>query len=97
MFTDEPLVSRGIQAASREPDTETMDKIPPHVSLCMGLFSGICMSAAWCAVRPFDVIGAVCVGTASCALLLIVLRFDRVLIRKQRRRTDAIDPAFETA
>lgn len=73
-----------------------MDKIPPQVSLFMGLFSGVCISAAWCAVRPFDVIGAVCVGTATCALLLIVLRFDRALIRKTRRRDDKIKPVFET-
>jgi hypothetical protein len=74
-----------------------MDMASPKLTLCMGLFSGASLSAAWISARPYDTIGAVCIGTAACALILIVLRFDRTFIKKARRATDrqnaATDPA----
>ncbi len=65
-----------------------MERMPPRLTLFLGLFSGICVSAAWFSVRPDEIVGAICIGTAVCATLLIALRFDRALVRKSRRRTD---------
>ena len=96
MFTSATLASGSQHGATPQFRQWTMDKLPPQVSLFLGLFSGICMSAAWCSVRPFEVVGAVSVGAATCATLLLVLRFDKALVRKARRRGD-VRGALETA
>ena len=68
-----------------------MDRVPAKLTLFLGLFSGVCISAAWFSARPQEVIGAISIGTATCALILIVLRFDRALIKKSRRSTDRVE------
>lgn len=65
-----------------------MDRLPPKLIVFLGLFCGASLSTAWFSVRPFDPIGAVCVGTAACALVLIMLRVDRTLVKKNRRSSD---------
>jgi hypothetical protein len=78
-----------------------MDKITPRLALFLGLFSGVCISAAWISARPTEIVGAVSIGAAVCATMLIVLRFDRALIKRNRRSSDnaksrvknAVEPA----
>ncbi len=65
-----------------------MDKQAPKLTLFLSIFSGACISAAWISARPSEIIAAVCIGTAVCATLLIVLRFDRAFVKRGRRRTD---------
>jgi hypothetical protein len=65
-----------------------MDRVPAKLTLCMGIFSGACLSAAWFTARPEDVVGAVSLGAATTALVLIMLRFDRALVRQNRRSSD---------
>ena len=65
-----------------------MERLPAKLILFLGLFCGASLSAAWLSARPTDVIGAVCVGTAACALVLIMLRVDRTFIKQNRRKSD---------
>ena len=67
-----------------------MDRTPAKLTLFLGLFSGVSISSAWLLTRPQEIIGSICIGTAVCALMLIVLRFDKAIASKNRRRTDGV-------
>jgi hypothetical protein len=72
-----------------------IEPLSSRLIISLGLFSGICISAAWVTVRPFDTFGAICMGTATCALMLIVLRFDRAILQVGRRESDQADTIFK--
>jgi hypothetical protein len=52
------------------------------------LFSGASLSACWIVVNSRDFIGAIALGTAACATILILLRFETRKPRRNRRRGD---------
>lgn len=62
--------------------------LPRHMKVLLGLFSGSSLSASWIAVHTHDFVGAVAVGTVTCAIILILLRFEDVTTQMSRRRTD---------
>ena len=66
----------------------SMDRVTAKLTLCLGIFSGASLSAAWFSARPGDYVGAVSLGAATCALVLLVLRFDRAFVRQNRRHSD---------
>ena len=61
---------------------------PRKLTISLGLFSGSSLSACWISVHPSDFIGAISVGTAACAMILILLRFEAGTTRRARRRGD---------
>jgi hypothetical protein len=64
------------------------------MTLLLGLFSGSSLSACWIAVNNRDYIGAVAVGTAACAMILLLLRFEGRTPQHRRRRGDADGDAY---
>jgi uncharacterized protein (DUF2062 family) len=62
-------------------------QIPHKLTLSLGLFSGSSLSACWISVNTRDFVGAVSVGTAACAIILILLRYEAGT-RRTRRRSD---------
>jgi hypothetical protein len=54
----------------------------------LGMFSGTSLSACWIAVNTRDYVGAVSVGTAACAIVLILLRAETRTPPRNRRRGD---------
>lgn len=62
--------------------------LPRKLTLSLGLFSGASLSASWIVVNTYDYIGAVSIGTAACATILILLRFETRTPDHNRRRGD---------
>jgi uncharacterized protein (DUF2062 family) len=62
--------------------------VPRRMALALGLFSGMSLSACWISVNTHDYVGAVSVGTAACAMILILLRYEARAPRRNRRRGD---------
>ena len=62
--------------------------LPRNLTISLGLFSGSSLSACWISVHVRDFIGAVSVGTAACAIILLLLRFENGNTRRNRRRSD---------
>lgn len=62
--------------------------LPRKLTISLGLFSGSSLSACWIAVNTRDFVGAISVGTAACAIILLLLRFEAGTSRRSRRRGD---------
>ena len=83
---------------NRNPEPMVSRHINRSPSVYLSMFVGGSLAAAWISARPWDFIAAVCLGTASCAALLLFLLakgFDQAIADYQRRRNQlarALDP-----
>jgi len=64
-------------------------ELPRSPSVYLSMFVGGSLAAAWLGARPTDFLTAICVGTASCASLLLYLNgtnFNAMMASYTRRR-----------